>query len=50
MTGRGEGKTVTLQAKASERARRKDLRLTRAFEADALLNVLARKEIVTNRP
>ena len=38
---------MTTQAKTSELAMLKDILLTRAFEADALINVLEQKGIVT---
>lgn len=38
---------MTTREKATELATLKDLLLVRAFEADALLNVLERKGIVT---
>jgi hypothetical protein len=38
---------MTMREKATELATLKDPLLTRAFEADALLNILERKGIVT---
>lgn len=38
---------MTTQTKTSELAVLRDILLTRAFEADALINVLERKGIVT---
>jgi hypothetical protein len=44
---RNEEDLMTTRAKVSQVAMLKELLLTRAFEADALLNVLEKKGIVT---